>query len=122
MWFARDLARAGHEVVAVFRKRPEAYDDELRRKRVTSVLEVCKGVFDCSFGDAGFIETVGSQRFDLLCHHAADVTNYKSADFDVSSALANNTRNLAAVLTTLGGHARPAPRVLLTGSGSENNE
>ena len=30
MWFARALASAGHDVVATFRKRPEAYDDELR--------------------------------------------------------------------------------------------
>jgi len=53
----------------------------------------------------------GQGRFDLLAHHAADVMNYKSPDFDTVEALANNTRNLAAVLAALragGGHARAA--------------
>jgi nucleoside-diphosphate-sugar epimerase len=37
-WFVRELARAGHEVVATFRKRPEAYPDALRRERATLAL------------------------------------------------------------------------------------
>jgi nucleoside-diphosphate-sugar epimerase len=32
-WFIRELARAGHEVVAVFRKKPEEYPDDVRKVR-----------------------------------------------------------------------------------------
>jgi nucleoside-diphosphate-sugar epimerase len=122
MWFARELARAGHEVVATFRKRPEEYADDLRRRRVSMALEVCRGVFGCSFGDPAFLDLVRRERWDLFCHHAADVTNYKSPDFDLVSALANNTRNAASVLEALktGGQARP--RLLVTGSVFENDE
>ena len=35
-WFIRELAAAGHEVTAVFRKRAEEYSDEVRRQRVNS--------------------------------------------------------------------------------------
>ena len=35
-WFIRELAAAGHEVTAIFRKRAEDYADEIRRQRVRS--------------------------------------------------------------------------------------
>lgn len=58
--------------------------------------------------------------WDLLCHHAADVTNYKSPDFDPVAALANNTRNLRAILSALGeGGCR---KLVLTGSVFEPGE
>jgi UDP-glucose 4-epimerase len=120
-WFVRELARAGHEVVATFRKQADEYTDELRRQRVALALRDCRGVFGCSFGDAAFLELASSERWDVFCHHAAEVTNYKSADFDFVSALDKNTHNLAAVLKAL--QARGArPGVLLTGSVFENDE
>ena len=122
LWFIRELARAGHEVVATFRKRPEEIADEVRRERVTKALEVCRGVFGCSFGDPAFVELAGQERWDLFCHHAAEVTNYRSPDFDLVAALAGNSRGVEAVLKTFdrGGGARP--RLLLTGSVFENDE
>ena len=122
MWFARELAGAGHEVVATFRNRTDAYADELRRTRVSRVLEVCTGVFGCSFGDTAFLDLARSGRWDLCCHHAADVTNYKSPDFDVATALANNTRNLARVCAALRQGNPAGPALLLTGSVFENDE
>jgi nucleoside-diphosphate-sugar epimerase len=121
-WFIRELARAGHDVIATFRRRPEEYADGLRRTRVSLALEACQGVFGCSFGDMQFLDLVRRESWDLFCHHAADVTNYKSPDFDIVSALANNTRNVVAVLEALrsGGSARP--RLLVTGSVFENDE
>ena len=101
MWFARELAQAGHEVVATFRKRPEETVDGLRRKRVSMALEVCRGIFGFGFGDPGFLDIVRRERWDLFCHHAADGTNYKSPDFDPISALANNTRNIESVIEAL---------------------
>lgn len=40
-------------------------------------------------------------KLDMFCHHAADVANYKSQDFDVARAVANNTHNLKHVLDAL---------------------
>jgi nucleoside-diphosphate-sugar epimerase len=121
MWFARELAGAGHDVVATLRKRPEEYADEVRRKRAGMVLQVCRGVFGCSFGDPAFLDLVRQGGWDLFCHHAADVTNYKSPDFDFVSALGNNTRNITAVVDAFRSQGRP-PRVLVTGSVFENDE
>lgn len=121
-WFARELAKAGHEVVATFRKRPEEIADALRRKRVSMALEACRGVFGCSFGDPAFLDLVRGERWDLFCHHAADVTNYRSPEFDLVSALANNTRNIESVLKALRGEGQARPRLLLTGSVFENDE
>ena len=122
LWFIHEFARAGHEVVATFRKHPEEYADALRRKRVAMVLEVCKGVFECSFGDPKFVQLAGDEGWDLFCHHAADVTNYKSPSFDLVSALANNTRNIAAVLEAFRGKGQTRTRLLVTGSVFENDE
>jgi nucleoside-diphosphate-sugar epimerase len=120
-WFIRALAEAGHEVTAIFR-RPDAasYADEVRRRRVALAAEVCRPVFGCAFGDDAFLGLLAEGGWDILAHHAADVTNYKSPDFDTVGALANNTHRLGAALRALrDGGGR---RVLLTGSAFEGGE
>jgi nucleoside-diphosphate-sugar epimerase len=119
LWFVREIRRAGHEVVATFRRRPEEYPDALRRERARLAAEACRPVFGMDFGDDAF-RALAREGFDLLAHHAADVTNYKSPDFDVAAALAANTRNLGAVLQALA--AGGCRRVLLTGSVFEGGE
>ena len=115
-----ELVRAGHEVVATFREASDRYDG-LRAERVAAVAAVCRPVFGCSFGDRGFLGLVDEEaHWDALCHHAADVTNYQSPDFDVTRALENNTRNLANVLKAL--RARSCRKLVLTGSVFESDE
>lgn len=121
-WFIRELARAGHEVVATFRTSPQDYADEVRRSRVSVALEHCRPVFGCSFGDPAFIELARGETWGAFCHHAADVTNYKSESFDVVSALGNNTRNISAVFEALKHQGNRAPAIIVTGSGFENDE
>jgi len=119
-WFARELAAAGHAVTATFRKPAADYPDAVRRRRVERVVEVCTPDVGASFGDDAFLSLVKEGKFDLLAHHAADVTNYKSPDFDAAAALANNVRRLDAVLAAF--HASGGRRVLLTGSVFESGE
>ena len=119
MWFIRLLAAVGHEVTAVFRRPADEYADPVRRRRAAMAIEVCRPVHGCSFGDDRFLALIGEGGWDLLCHHAADVTNYKSPDFDTVAALANNTHNLPAVL---GPQGRRCRRVLLSGSVFEGGE
>jgi nucleoside-diphosphate-sugar epimerase len=119
-WFIRELAAAGHTVTAVFRRRTQDYPDEVRRQRVALASEACRPSYGCSFGDARFLALIKEEGCDLLCHHAADVTNYKSPDFDAVAALRNNTYNLPAVLEALA--AVGCHRLLLTGSVFEDGE
>jgi nucleoside-diphosphate-sugar epimerase len=120
-WLVRELASVGHQVVPIFRRNPDDYPDDLRRARVTFLVEHCRPVYGCSFGDEQFMQLLRTGGpWDLLCHHAADVTNYKSPDFDVHAAVLNNTRNLPAVLDAL--RAGGCNRVLLTGSVFEQHE
>jgi nucleoside-diphosphate-sugar epimerase len=120
-WFVHELARAGHEVVATFRTPAEEYPDALRRRRSSALKDLCRPVVGCSFGDERFLRLVREERgWDLLCHHAADVTNYKSPEFDVHAALASNTRELPSVVDALS--ATGCGRVLLTGSVFEPDE
>jgi len=120
LWFIRELATAGHEVVATFRQRPAEYSDAARGCRVALALESCRGVFGPRFGDPQFLDLVRGEPWDLLCHHAADVTNYRSADFDLVAALGQNTRGVSQVLESLRG--RGCSRLVLTGSVFENDE
>lgn len=119
-WFARELARAGHEVVTTMRRGPDEYPDELRRRRVAELGRCCRPAFGVSFGDDRFMELLGDGRWDALCHHAADVTNYKSPDFDCLGAVAANTARVAAVAERL--KSRGCGRLVCTGSVFENDE
>ncbi len=119
-WFCKELAVAGHEVVMTFRRPVEQYDG-LRRQRVERALSLGRPVHNCSFGDDRFLQLIEAEpRWDVLCHHAAEVTNYSSPDYDVTAALGNNTRNLGRVLDGL--KAGGCSRVVLTGSVFEQDE
>jgi nucleoside-diphosphate-sugar epimerase len=96
-WFIRELAAAGHSVTAVFRRQTEEYPDVTRRNRVILASATSRPVYGCCFGDERFLALINEGGWDLLCHHAADVTNYKSPNFDTVAALRNNTYNLSAV-------------------------
>jgi nucleoside-diphosphate-sugar epimerase len=121
LWFVRELSRAGHEIVATFRRPLDTYADDVRGARVALLKSMCRPIPGVEFGDDAFLALLKTDApFDLFCHHAAEVTNYKSPAFDVAGALANNTRNLAAITEALG--ATGCRRLLLTGSVFENDE
>jgi nucleoside-diphosphate-sugar epimerase len=119
-WFIRELAAAGHQITATFRHDAEAYPDEVRRSRVELAVQSCRPVFGVSFGDERFLALAKEPGWDLLGHHAADVTNYRSMGFDPVAALRNNANNLPAVLDAL--RDSGCGKVLLTGSVFENGE
>lgn len=119
-WFASELAQSGHQVTATFTGENAASYTGLRAQRVASVLEQCRGAFHCRFGDESFLSLVKDGDYDLLCHHGAEVTNYKSADFDIPAAVQANCYRLNDILITFkksGGRA-----LLLTGSVFEGGE
>ncbi len=119
-WFVRALAGAGHEVVATYRGQADRYDG-VRAERVQRSAEFCNRAWGCVFGDDQFFKLISEGGpWDVLCHHAADVTDYKSPDFDVMGAVANNCRNLRGVLDAL--RSKGCGKVVLTGSVFENGE
>ena len=116
----RELRRVGHQVTCVFRASCTAEYQELRGWRVSQTVKEGEAAFGLSFGDPAFLELLGSRPWDALCHHAADVTNYRSLDFDPVQALAANTLNLRPVLRAL--QDSGGTRVVLTGSVFEGGE
>jgi UDP-glucose 4-epimerase len=119
-WFVKQLAAAGHELFVLFRRQPNEYPDELRRKRVAALGDLCHPVFGVSFGDDGFLRLIKENSWDLLCHHGADATNYRSPDFDITAAVENNIHRLPIVLDLL--KQSGCSKVVLTGSVFENDE
>jgi nucleoside-diphosphate-sugar epimerase len=119
-WFVRELASAGHEVTALFRRRPQDYSDDLRRRRVVDLTDICRPVFGISFGDDRFLQLIRDDSWDLLCHHAAEVTDYKSPNFNAAAAVENNTHRLPLVLERL--KESGCNKVVLTGTVFENDE
>jgi UDP-glucose 4-epimerase len=102
-WFALKLAERGHEVWVTFtRESAEAYGSDVRGQRVKRVVPKCRPVYSCRFGDAKFLEALSGQKIELLCHHAADVTDYRRPEFDISRAVASNTFGARDVLRSLG--------------------
>ncbi len=119
-WFIRELVAAGHEVTATFRNSIDQYEG-VRRQRVEKVAKISDAKFGAIFGEPEFLSVIESEpSWDLLCQHAADVTNYKSEDFDIAAALASNTKGLESVLGNL--RDKGCQRIALTGSVFENGE
>ena len=119
-WFVRSLAAREHEIVAIFRRDEGGYEG-IRARRVALACEAAEPRFGITFGDERFLDVLKEGRgFDLLCHHAAEVADYKSPDFDAVAALGANTRNLTAVLATL--RDSGGPSIVLTGSVFEQCE
>ena len=118
-WFVKALAATGHEIVCPLTHGLENYTGT-RRRRIDLLQPFCKFVPNAFFGSDQFLKLGSAENFDLLCHHAADVTNYKSPAFDAPAALRNNTHNLPAVLPVL--RERGLKSVVLTGTYFEAGE
>jgi len=117
-WFARALHTAGHHVVAGLRGERASYKEGVRGARVARLPEFAECAYGLRFGDTSFLDLCRHGSWDLLCHHAAEVRDYRSQDFDIPAALAANTRALPGVLRDMRGLAG----VVLTGSVFEPNE
>ncbi len=100
-WFVNELVKNGHKVFAVFTRNSEEDYLGVKGQRSEMIANLTSHEFGVKFGDDRFLEIIQENSFDMLCHHAADVTNYKSMDFDFTTAFANNTNNLNNVLVAL---------------------
>ncbi len=118
-WFVKALVAAGHEVVCPITRETTAYTG-VRQQRLELLQPLSRLVPQAPFGSKNFRQLAAGEKFDLLCHHAADVTNYKSPDFDAHAALRNNTCNLPLVMQALG--ERGLKSVVLTGTYFEAGE
>ena len=119
-WFVKELSAAGHDVVALLHRQPQDYSEEPRKSRVAALRDICDARFGFTFGDAAFLDVISKDRWDLFCHHAADVTNYRDPNFNVDKAVKNNTHQLPSVLDAL--LAAGCGKTILTGSVFENDE
>jgi nucleoside-diphosphate-sugar epimerase len=118
-WFVKTLAAAGHEIICPVTKNLADYTGT-RGQRIEKLKSFCQFIPRTTFGSENFLKIIRENDFDLLCHHAADVTDYKSPGFDAQRALQNNTHNLRAVLPAMKKCGLKA--VVLTGSVFENDE
>jgi UDP-glucose 4-epimerase len=118
-WFVKALREGGHRVTAPLRGRLVTYDG-VRRERTRRLGAIATVVENCPFGSEAFLSLAGSQRWDVLAHHAAATANYRGLDFDLLAAVAENTRSLATLLPSL--FARGLKAVVLTGSLFEQDE
>lgn len=118
-WFVKKLAEKGNSVNAIFTKDENSYSG-MRAERISLLKEYCNPAYNTYFGSDKFLDLISKNDFDILCHHAADVTDYKSEDFNISNALAINTRNINQVIEIL--KKSGCKGIVLTGSVFENNE
>lgn len=115
-WFARKLTEAGHELICPLRG-DEICSPSLRQDRLAKLRGSVQIIPNAPFGSERFLGLASERTYDLLCHHGAEVRNYRSADFDVVGALKSNTLNLPRVIDAING----VP-IVLTGSVFEQDE
>ena len=119
-WFARALVQARHEVLAVLPRRASEYSSGVKAERVIRLREISEIAWGARFGEQQFLDIAESQSWDVFCHHFARVGDYRSPDFDVPAALAENTQALATVLRLMS--KRGLKGVIFTGSVFEQDE
>lgn len=118
-WFVKTLTEVGHEVHGTFTGNDISDYCGVRKERVHLLTSLCETEFGCSFGSTKFMDLLNDD-WDVLCHHAAEVTNFKSQDFDIPIALKNNTNNISEIIKTL--LNKNCNKIVLTGSVFESNE
>ncbi len=97
-WFASALLAAGHEVLALARRDPEAWEPE-RRARLHALAPGLRVMGPAPFGSRAFLHCLESfGPFDLLALHGAEAGDHRSPRFDVARAVAANTYRLHDVL------------------------
>lgn len=116
-WLASALSQAGHQVVAPLRSRIDTYSPQ-RADRVRRLSGMVELVEEAPFGSDAFLQLLAGAKFDLLCHHAAQVGDYRDPNYDVVAATAANTHRLQEVLQHAGGMAA----LVLTGTFFEQDE
>ncbi len=119
-WFVKILAEHGHEVTCVFTAQNIEEYSGIRQERVKQVSKIAKPLFGIKFGDSAFLQLIEKEKFDLLCHHAAWVQNYKDFSFDVALAVTNNAHNVLQTLKTL--TESGCKKIIVTGSVFEGGE
>lgn len=119
-WFAKTLATKGHQITLTFTRNKEDYSG-LRKERIEQLCQfsTIESIWNCSFGDDKFLDLLG-YNFDTVCHHGAYVEDYKSLDFDVSHAVAENTHHCNKFISLA--KEKGVKKFVLTGSVFEANE
>ncbi|MDB5466904.1 MAG: hypothetical protein JWQ46_1666 [Phenylobacterium sp.] len=122
LWIAEALSAQGHEVVAPLRRARDDYAG-LRGLRVDRLEQAAELVFDAPLGSPAFLRLVEGRAWDLLAHHAADIPNYRSPDYDPVAGLVRNIEGAAESIkafVTAGGRAMLATgTVFETGEGGD---
>lgn len=120
LFFAEALVKRGHTVTAFLRGKRDQYEG-IRKKRVERLATSVNIIDDCTFGsDRTFLSLNETGPFELVCFHAAEVSDYKSPDFDFAKALQSNTYRLAPFLKAL--KQQGCNKLLLSGSVFEPRE
>lgn len=119
LWIAEALVARGHQVVAPLKRGPDDYSG-LRQQRVARLRERAEVLDAVPFSSPAFLDLVRSGRFDVLAHHAADIPNYRAADYDVGAGVARNVAGAGAVLQALAGSGGQG--VIATGTTFEAGE
>lgn len=101
-WFARTLAQSGHSVVCLFTQEGAAAYSGLRRRRVELLLATpgITPIWGKRLSDPTLPDHFrDGSPWDVFCHHAAEVTDYKSPDFNPLAAAETAVAGLPAMLS-----------------------
>lgn len=117
-WFAKKITAAGHEIIAPLRSRCADYSD-LKRARLDQLRDSIETHDDAPFGSDKFLDLIGGEKFDVICHHAAETDDYKSDRFQLHRAVESNTFKMPEVLETF--QNQDGKGLMVTGSVFEND-
>lgn len=102
LWIAEGLHSAGYEVVAPLRRAQTDYTG-IRGERVRRLARSAQIMFETPFASPAFIDAIKKGGFAILAHHAADIDDYRSPQYDAIEGLARNTRGAKEALEAFAG-------------------
>ena len=100
MHFVEALLQQGHDVLAVFSRPRETYTG-ISQLRMERIQRRTPSIFGSQYGTKSFVDVLEHHNFDVYCHHWSYTKNYQKLDFDLETALQQNTLNVTTVLERL---------------------
>ena len=119
-WIVNQLKKDGFDVVLVLNKFESNPLDELRKKRLTNLINDFKVYLNIEYGSREFFELIRNIKFNIFSHHFFYTKDYKNQNYNISESLLNSVGDISKLFDII--KRKKCNTIILTGTYFEEGE